>query len=375
LKENIIFKGKTASISNYLTKFKFNTTSAPGSSESIDAYNSRVDSLTNKALEALHSFNESKLLPEWFVKREQTEILYSGARDKISQFSQSFLWYNKFRPRPDRIVDKLNIKVDNPKAKFSESYFDFLCRLVPERYDTLLSPQNKTSEVFYKFIKENISTAQMNLHSEIKDLFIAQRICSYFSIRAITNALNSHDSAYFQRSDTLITFAKTNLADSVILNVLLSYYTGQIRNANSSISLNPGTKAPDFELSDITDKKESLSDYNGKCVAINFWATWCSPCIKSIPEKNKLFQEYSKKGIVFLNICIDLDKIKWRQLINENHFMGIHLICNGDWSHKLQKSYFINSIPHYTLINKNGEIIMNRIAGIEELQNLIEKQF
>lgn len=284
------------------------------------------------------------------------------------------MWYNKFKPRTKNIIDQVNIKVDNPEAKFSESYYEFLCKICPEQYDTLLAPQNSTSEIFYNFIKENLKTAQSNLHSEIKDVFMAQRICSYISIRAISDALTFGDSAYFRRVDSLITYAKTNLTDTVILNVLLSYHKDQFRNANSSGSLKPGTKAPDFKLTDITGKIKSLSDYKGQFVVINFWATWCSPCIKSIPEKNKLYQEYYNKRIVFLNVCVDPDKIKWSELIKENNFQGIHLICSGDWGDLIQKSYYINAIPHYTLIDKNGEIIMNRIAGIEELQNLIKKQ-
>jgi thiol-disulfide isomerase/thioredoxin len=372
--DRITFKGKTASISKYLTKFKINTSSAPSINESENAYNNRVDSLTNKGLAALYSFNESKLLPEWFVKQEQTDIQYSGARDKISQFSQSYMWYNKFRPRPDNFIDQLNIKVDNPEAKFSESYYDFLCSVCPNEYDTLLAPQNTTSEIFYKFVKENLITAQNKLHSEIKDLFIAQRICSYLSIKGISNALTSHDSAYFQRVDTLINYAKINLTDTVILNVLLSYQKDQIKNAKGSESLKPGTKAPDFKLTDITGKIIALSDYKGQIVFINFWATWCSPCIKSIPEKNKLYQEYYIKGIVFLNICIDPDSYKWRKLIKDNNFQGVHLICSGDWIDLIQRSYYINTIPHYTLVNKNGEILMNKIGGIDELQDLIKKQ-
>jgi thiol-disulfide isomerase/thioredoxin len=372
--DRITFKGKTASISDYLTSFKINISSVPGSGESVNEYNNRVDTLTEKGLQALYTFNRSKILPEWFIKQEEIDIRYTGANDKISQFSNSFLWYNKFRPRTDNFVDHLNIKIDNPEAKFSESYYSFLCMNCPEQYDTLLTPQNRTSEIFFKFIEENLITAQNKLHSEIKDVFIAQRICSYLSIRAISDALTFSDSGYFRRVDTLLTYAKVNLTDTAILSVLLSYHKDQFINANSSVSLKPGTKAPDFKLTDLTGQIKSLSDFKGQFVVINFWATWCSPCIKSIPEKNKLYQEYFNKGIVLLNVCIDPEKVKWRELIKENNFQGVHLICNGDWIDIIRKSYFINTIPHYTLVNKDGEIIKNRVANITELDALIKNQ-
>jgi peroxiredoxin len=154
----------------------------------------------------------------------------------------------------------------------------------------------------------------------------------------------------------------------------MSYQENQIKYAKGSESLRTGIKAPDFKLTDITGKNIALSDYKGQFVFINFWATWCSPCIKNIPEENKLFQEYNNKGIVFLNVCIDLDTGKWRKFINDNNFQGIHLICSGDWIDLIQKSYYINTIPHYTLVNKNGEIIKNRVASITELEDLIKNQ-
>ena len=372
--KRITFKGKTASISDYLTRFKINTSSVPSADQSVNEYDNRVDTLTKNGLAALYTFNKNKQLPLWFVKQEQTEIQYAGARDKISQFSQSYEWYKKFRLRPENFIDQLNIKIDNPEAKVSESYYFFLCRICPNKYDTLLAPQNRTSEFFFKFIKENLVFAQNNLHSEIKDLFVAQRICAFLTSKAVSDALKSNDSLYFQRVDTLINFAKTNLTDTAILNILLAYQKDQIRYAKGSESLKPGTKAPDFKLTDITGKIKALSDYKGQFVLIDFWATWCSPCIKSIPEKNKLYQEYYNKGIVFLNVCVDPDKVKWSELIKENNFQGVHLICSGDWIDLIQKSYFINTIPHYTLVNKNGEIIKNRVASITELEDLIKNQ-
>jgi peroxiredoxin len=372
--DRITFKGKTASISNYLTKNKRNTSLPPHEKESVEVYNNRVDGITKKELAALHSFNDSTLLPEWFVKQEQFDIQYTGAYNKITQFSQSYMWYNKYRPRNTNFIDQLNIKVDNPEAKFSESYFAFLSMICPNKYDTLLVLQNRTSEIFYKFIKENLITAKKYLHSEIKDLFVAQRICTYLTSKAVSNALKSNDSKYFQRVDTLINYAKTNLTDTAILNILLSYQKEQIRFAKGSESLKPGTKAPDFKLADINGKMKALSDYRGQIVLINFWASWCAPCIKSIPEKNKLYYENNNKGIVFLNVCIDSDSNKWRSLIKENNFQGIHLICSGNWIDQIQKSYFINAIPQYTLVNKSGEIIKNKIATIKELEDLIKMQ-
>ena len=374
IRDNIKFKGKTASISDYLTKVKVNTSSAPNPNESVDEYNNRVDTLTNKGLTALYTFNRKEPLPGWYVKMEETEIQYSGARDKISQFSQLYMWYGQYKPRPANFIDKLGILIYNPEAKFSESYYDLLSIVSTNKYDTLLAPQNRTTEIFYKFVKENLRFAQKYLHSEIRDLFIAQRIGSFLTTNAAKEALTTNDGSYFQNADSLINYAKKELTNTTLLNTLLTYQKDQIRIAEETEFLKPGTLAPDFKLTDLDGGTVRLSDFKGQLVCLNFWATWCSPCIKSIPEKNQLLKKYKMNGIVFINVCVDSDNEKWTNLIRENDFRGVHLICKGDWINSLYKSYNITGIPHYVLVDKNGGVIKNRVASMIELEDLIKIQ-
>jgi cytochrome c biogenesis protein CcmG/thiol:disulfide interchange protein DsbE len=63
--------------------------------------------------------------------------------------------------------------------------------------------------------------------------------------------------------------------------------------------------APDFTLEDLSGKKVSLSDHRGQFVLIDFWATWCPPCLRSIPELVDLHGKYREKGLVVLGISLD----------------------------------------------------------------------
>ncbi len=63
--------------------------------------------------------------------------------------------------------------------------------------------------------------------------------------------------------------------------------------------------APDFVLKDITGRSVSLKDYNGKIVLVDFWATWCPPCRRSIPELIRLQDRYGDEGLVVLGISLD----------------------------------------------------------------------
>ena len=56
-------------------------------------------------------------------------------------------------------------------------------------------------------------------------------------------------------------------------------------------------KAPDFKLRTVQGKLVNLSDYKGKVVLLNFWGTWCGPCLQEIPDFNKLYSKYNKKGV------------------------------------------------------------------------------
>lgn len=77
--------------------------------------------------------------------------------------------------------------------------------------------------------------------------------------------------------------------------------------AFASPALAQDQKAPDFSLKDLTGRTVKLSDYKGKVVLINFWATWCPPCKVEIPDLVKVYDTYKKKGFVILAISLDDD--------------------------------------------------------------------
>src|SRR5438067_1498785 len=96
--------------------------------------------------------------------------------------------------------------------------------------------------------------------------------------------------------------------------------------ATTSMDDNPvitDTKpAPDFELKGIDGKTYKLSEFRGKVVVLNFWATWCPPCRKEIPEYAEIQKEWAAQGVQFIGIAVDeegLDKVRpWL----EKHTVG-----------------------------------------------------
>ncbi len=116
-----------------------------------------------------------------------------------------------------------------------------------------------------------------------------------------------------------------------------------------------GKPAPLFEATDSTGIVHKLSDYNGKVVYLDLWASWCGPCRAEVPHFKTLTKKYKESGdIVFISVAVMDNPDKWRGALRQDSPTGLQLY---DISGMVQKGYFANSIPKFILINKKGEIV------------------
>ncbi|SMO38740.1 TlpA family protein disulfide reductase [Solitalea koreensis] len=119
----------------------------------------------------------------------------------------------------------------------------------------------------------------------------------------------------------------------------------------------PGVKAINFTCQDMEGKQVSLTDFKGKIVLVDVWATWCKPCVGEFPFLKLLEEEFHGKDVVFLSVSVDKeqDKEKWENLIKTEKLGGVQLLANAD--RHLQKAYGISTIPRFMLFDKNGNVI------------------
>jgi len=131
--------------------------------------------------------------------------------------------------------------------------------------------------------------------------------------------------------------------------------------------------APDFTLSTTDGKKLKLSDYKGKAVIIDFWATWCPPCRKGIPDLIDLKKKYGKKGFEIIGVSVDQDtKLEVAPFIKN---YGINYpVVYADGNVVMQYGG-INSIPTSFIIDKEGKIVASYVGLISSLtyENHIKK--
>ncbi|HOK61488.1 MAG TPA: redoxin family protein [Tenuifilum sp.] len=145
---------------------------------------------------------------------------------------------------------------------------------------------------------------------------------------------------------------------------------------NEKLKIAPGNSAPTFTYNDINGKSVSLSDFNGKLVYIDFWATWCGPCRGEIPHLDKLEKDYKGKKIVFVKISLDDDMDAWRKMVTEKKLGGVQLHADGAWSSDAAKNYQIKGIPTFVLIGANGKIINPNAPrpSSEEIRTLLDQE-
>ncbi len=125
----------------------------------------------------------------------------------------------------------------------------------------------------------------------------------------------------------------------------------------------PGQVAPDFTLPDPAGKPISLSDYKGKVVYIDFWGTWCPPCIKALPKHTELQKEFEGEEVAFLMVALEYNKgniENWKKYLQNKSVPGIHVVAKGQFMNQEIAPYLIKSAPSYILIDKEGKIVKPR---------------
>lgn len=137
--------------------------------------------------------------------------------------------------------------------------------------------------------------------------------------------------------------------------------------------LAPG-QAVNLKLTNQVGQEVELSSYKGKVLYIDFWASWCVPCIKEFPNSKALQEHYKDSPeLVFLYISLDDEKDAWETALEKHQPQGEHFWVPG-FNEEVPKYFDINAIPRYVLIDKQGKIIRSDAPrpGSEALKKLLD---
>lgn len=211
-----------------------------------------------------------------------------------------------------------------------------------------------------KFLHEmNIKTLDDKISGRKLLSYVRKKPNSYVALFAIINQ------AFWYLYPTIFSKINDAFGEKIKQTTAFQYYL------NSYAPNNIGVSAPDFSLTSIDGKKVTLSSFKNKnIVLLDFWASWCGPCLRMAPHLKDLYKKYHSKGLEIISISTDTDSNLWIEGVKESGIDSWFNIRNKDYHPKNNLSsgidikYGVEKIPTTILINRKGNII-GRFIGFE----------
>lgn len=329
---------------------------------------------------ALMEKNQERFGRQWIfetfaLEPDQFLAAIEDAHQEKLSFLKDFKGYRKldrsFRNmmEADFLFDKKLSLVNYPnyyafltqggEPNLPEGYFDFLDNA------KLFNDKNLSSQTYIAFINavlerkvmDRVSFDEVNFDA---DLFFSEQ----FNLAKELFTGKTKELAIANMMENIFGYGSTELArekfeefNQIVTNEEFKEEIGKLFRA--TIALNPGQPAPDFTLIDIDGNEVSLSDFVGKVVYLDFWASWCGPCLQQIPSARELKTRMEGQDVVFLYVSLDEDEQAWRKKVADENIKGIHVNVPG-FQQDIPQQYNVRGVPTFFVIGRDGLIFDNR---------------
>lgn len=214
---------------------------------------------------------------------------------------------------------------------------------------------------------DSVSKAQSTLLAQSEQIskdFIREFPDSYVSV----HSLNIYNTTWDKQ---VVSELYNNLSDR-----MKKSKNGQAISKFLSLPETPktGEKYIDFELPNTSGELVKLSDIKGKYVLVEFWASWCGPCIEANPKLVKTYNTYKDKGFEIIGVSLDINKKHWLKAIENDSLPWINVgDLKGDKT-EVAQIYGVNGIPDNFLIDEQGIIVAKTLRG-NALENKLKELF
>ncbi|NNE30699.1 MAG: TlpA family protein disulfide reductase, partial [Saprospiraceae bacterium] len=185
---------------------------------------------------------------------------------------------------------------------------------------------------------------------------LSKVIEDHFSGKVFWWAKGQHLARGIRRGDSASILAEVRgYVDSCpnddFVNSLISLY-------QENRGLGIGDEAPDFELTDIFGAPVKLSELKGSVVYLDFWATWCSPCITQIRNSKYWKRSFEGSDVVFLYVSLDREEGAWQRYLSQNQIAGRHVFAGqgGVFGNEVAQHFGVKKLPTVFIVDKNGKI-------------------
>ena len=303
-----------------------------------------------------------KAFKSWLGQVRQEKLDFLNSYLVANPLSASFLSYAEADINywyAANLMDYLYVHPmvnDQPyPMEVSKDFFDFM-DFIPVNNAAALPNKN-----FVKYIQEYISfqhrqegnrqksreqLAEEYLTGETKDIF-----------KAILLLLKIQGKPSAQLAAELNTYA---------LNATNKVYVEFLRKAYHDVKgLEVGMKAPDFQLLNEKGEIVQLADYKGKVIFLDFWATWCRPCIESMELHKTMHEQFKDKEVAFVYVSMENNPAIWKKFITTRGLKGDQLTAGEQMGVKspISNDYKVKKIPYSIIIAPNGNVVWKRTGG------------
>ncbi|WP_430813278.1 TlpA family protein disulfide reductase [Carboxylicivirga sp. RSCT41] len=318
----------------------------------MSEWNAQVDSVFSYS----HGFSYNILdytsffpvLPE-FVEQGK------AFKSKIKSGDQSFDELMNLMVETDLNLAALNFiytpRSQHPERKDYPDYYDYVLNECAPRSNRLLElPAGYDYTRLYTMFAI-LSSPDKPSRSEwnrvAMELIPNSLLKGYYGLNNI-NRFKAYDDAYLQYKELITPYLSTD------------YLKNKVNEFEMTIrKFEKGAEAFDFAGKDINGNEHRLSDYKGKLVYVDVWATWCGPCKAQIPALKELEKKFHGQPVTFLSISVDKmkDQQKWIDFVKTEHLEGVQLMADKAFDSDVAKAYGINAIPRFMLFDKEGKIV------------------
>ncbi|NQX53051.1 AhpC/TSA family protein [Pedobacter panaciterrae] len=216
------------------------------------------------------------------------------------------------------------------------------------------TPEQQQDTMYFKVLDKQVQAFRKSRGEKMLE-FAKANPHSYFALQALSELVSGYN---LESAIAMPIFNK--LGEELRLS-----YGGQglykLLNAHTVTAL--GAVAPNFTQKDVNGKLVSLSDYKGKLVLVEFWASWCSPCRAESPNLLKQYAAFKGKGFEILGVSVDGDKVKWLDAIKKDGLTWTQVSDLKGWDNDARKVYGISGVPANFLISPEGKIIGSHLVG------------
>ncbi|MEM6348769.1 MAG: TlpA disulfide reductase family protein [Bacteroidota bacterium] len=293
--------------------------------------------LKERQLAWLEEWQANEAVPASFLAQMEDHINY-GYANFLFTYPRYYAYYQKLE--------------ENEEVPLPEDYYDFLNDLKTQDDQALYSGDYRSFTTSYLNYRHQQEQAEDAEHSLFALLETAKNLFEGSTLGYVQGTLIVEEMKYSKVEDGLKAYPeyiKQDYAEMFLAEVRPTY--------EITLALSAGNPAPSFTLMSKDGDEVSLADFEGKVVYLDFWASWCGPCIAEMPYGKKLKEKLKGEDVVFVYISIDDTKEAWVQGLEDNEMEGVQLWTPG-WQTEVVTSYGVEGIPNYFLINRDGTINM-----------------